>query len=82
MKKDIPRKFRAKRLHKFKDEIVYGNIRPLINSVFIYDTNFSVRVDPDTVQKLSGYDKDGNEIYRTYKLKAVEEAKGVVQYSL
>lgn len=67
MKNKIPPKYRAK--HFYSDKLIYGNLFQGRLATFIYGADFYSRVDPKTLQKLSGYDKDGNEVYRTYKLK-------------
>lgn len=56
-----PYKFRGKRLDN--NEYVYGD---LIQGVFtkILTSNGEYFVDPYTVVKFVGYDKNGNEVYR------------------
>ena len=75
--KNIPPKYRAKIFHKYIDDYAEGDLMLRSYGVFVD----GVKVDPDTLQKLCGYDKDGNEVYRTYKLK-IEMIGGYHEYSV
>ncbi len=78
----VPLKYRAKVAHKYNDEMVEGSLLLRTYAPFIYGEKFCVKVDPATLQKLAGYDKDGNEIYKTYRLKRVQIEGGLYEYSL
>lgn len=75
--KKIPLKFRGKIFHKYIDDYVEGGLMVRTYGAFVD----GIRVDPDTLQKLCGYDKDGNEVYRTYKLK-IEMIGGYHEYTV
>lgn len=75
--KNIPPKYRARILHKYIDDYVDGALMVRTYGAFVD----GIRVDPDTLQKLCGYDKDGNEVYRSYKLK-VERFGDYYEYSV
>ena len=78
----IPLKYRAKVAHKYIDEMVTGSLLLRSYAPFIEGEGFCVKVDPDTIQKLAGYDNDGNEVYRSYKLKRVQIEGGLFEYTL
>lgn len=65
--KKIPPKYRAK--HLYSNQIFHGNLFVGFIGAFILSGDFHARVDPDTIQKFCGYDKDGNEVYVSYKPK-------------
>ena len=60
----VPYKFRGKRLDN--NEYVYGD---LLQGVFtkILTSSREYVVDPYTVAKLVGYDRDNNEVYKGQK---------------
>ena len=60
----VPYKFRGKRLDN--NEYVYGD---LLQGVFtkILTSSGEYFVDPYTVAKLVGYDRDNNEVYKGQK---------------
>ncbi len=67
--KKKPPQYRAKSL--YANRIYYGNLFVGYIGAFIIsgDLQFQAQVDPDTIQKFCGYDKDGNAVYVSYKPK-------------
>lgn len=63
---EVPEKWRGKRL-LLNQDIVYGTLtnRGIWTAIANKDGIF--RVFEDSLQKLAGYDENGNEVYRSYK---------------
>lgn len=63
---EVPNKWRGKRL-LLNQDIVYGTLtnRGIWTAIANKDGIF--RVFNNSLQKLAGYDKDGNEVYRSIK---------------
>ncbi|MBQ7199223.1 MAG: hypothetical protein IJS29_08180 [Selenomonadaceae bacterium] len=63
---EVPEKWRGKRL-LLNQDIVYGTLtnRGIWTAIANKDGIF--RVFDDSLQKLAGYDENGNEVYRSYK---------------
>ena len=78
----IPFKYRGKSAHPYDDRIFEGKLLLRHYAPFIEGEDFCIKVDPDTIQKLAGYDKDGNEVYKSYKLKKVQIEGGLFEYTL
>ena len=57
----IPVKFRGKRLDT--EEFVYGYLVQTPFAVKIVNVEGEYKVDAETISKLAGYDKNGNEVY-------------------
>ena len=78
----IPFKYRGKSAHPYDDRVFEGSLLLRSYASFIYGEDFCIKVDPDTIQKLAGYDKDGNEVYKSYKLKKAQIEGGLFEYTL
>lgn len=63
---EVPNKWRGKRL-LLNQDIVYGTLTNRGNWTAIANKDGIFRVFDDSLQKLAGYDENGNEVYRSVK---------------